>query len=127
MKYLCIIFIGGLLIALSCMGHVCAGAVEPATAFEYPESIGRDPFDPLVREEVTQGPEVVEGASGFELLGITWDGTVSLAMIVHQARNWLVSEGMKVADMEVDRIDGKNGEVVLLGDERIVILRMLDI
>lgn len=126
-KYLCVIFIGGLLIVCSCVGHTYAVAAELTTAFEYPESVGRDPFDPLIREEVTQGPEVVESASGFELLGITWDGTASLALITHEAKNWLVSEGMKIADLEVDRIDGKNGEVVLLGDERIVILRMLDI
>ena len=126
MKYVFLVFVAGLFVVSFHVAQVCAEEVDFPDAFQYPRAVGRDPFQPLVREEVTQA-EVVENTGGFELLGITWNGRVSLALITYRNTNWLVSEGMQIADLKVDRIEGKRGEVVLSGDEKIVILRMLDI
>lgn len=112
--------------------------------FEYPATGGRDPFFPLIvekKEEVKQKPQELKSISQpeekkplpvitrseYKLVGIVWQGEESVALISKQGKNWVVKEGMSIDNFKVARIEGKEGRVTLLGEDKIIQLNMLEI
>ena len=101
------------------------------SVFEYPVTQGRDPFYPLVQAEekievVEEKPLPVVTQSAYKLVGIAWEGKKSIALIAKEGQTWMVEEGMVVNGLRVLRIQGQEGEVTLVGEDRIIKLKRLE-
>ncbi|MCD6575072.1 hypothetical protein J7K97_05290 [Candidatus Aerophobetes bacterium] len=106
--------------------------------FEYPPVKGRDPFYPLVRKEekvskvtepkkVEKKPLPVVTHSEYKVVGIVWREGEGIALIKKGEKSWVVKEGMVIDGLKVARIEGGRGEVILIGKDRIIKLKMLEI
>lgn len=105
--------------------------------FEYPLTGERDPFYPLVqapekteakstgKEPASPVPIIID--SEYRLLGIIWDETGSLALVAKGTNVWLIKEGMDFEGLQVARIQGEKGEVILVGENKIIQLKMFEI
>ena len=99
--------------------------------FKYPVVQGRDPFYPLVQAEkkievVEEKPLLVVTQSAYKVVGIAWEGKKNIALIAKEGQTWMVEEGMFVDGLRVLRIQGQEGEVTLVGEDRIIKLKMLE-
>jgi len=109
--------------------------------FEYPSISGRDPFVPLVKEKkplvvrkVSPKPRPkpekkilpVVTNSGYTLVGIVWSGEEGMALIEKKGKTWIVKEGMILDGLRVARIKGEKGEVILIGKDKIIKLRLME-
>ncbi|MCD6256942.1 hypothetical protein J7J45_02610 [Candidatus Aerophobetes bacterium] len=107
--------------------------------FEYPSISGRDPFVPLVKEKkplvvrkVSPKPKSekkilpVVTNSGYTLVGIVWSGEEGMALIEKKGKTWIVKEGMILDGLRVARIKGEKGEVILIGKDKIIKLRLME-
>lgn len=107
--------------------------------FEYPSISGRDPFVPLVKEKkplvvrkVSPKPKPerkilpVVTNSGYTLVGIVWSGEEGMALIEKKGKTWIVKEGMILDGLRVARIKGEKGEVILIGKDKIIKLRLME-
>jgi len=101
--------------------------------FEYPTVKGRDPFSSLVQpkkkpeERPEKRPVPVITKSEYRVIGLVWDGGADVALITRGMNVWVAKEGEVIDGLKVARIKGKEGEVVLVGEDKIIKLKMLDI
>jgi len=99
----------------------------------------RDPFIPLVAKEkivvveesMETRPQVPETRpkkivteSGYRLIGLVWDKKGVFALIEGKDGKWIVKKGDQIGKFQVFEIEAKKGEVTLIGEEKIVKLRM---
>lgn len=103
------------------------------SVFEYPPVTGRDPFSPLIKPEKESKTESEENKiipvvthSKYKLVGIAWYERKGVALISAEGEIWIVEEGMSVDGLKVARINGKEGEVMLVGEDRIIQLNMME-
>ncbi|MBC7190379.1 hypothetical protein H5U35_09320 [Candidatus Aerophobetes bacterium] len=75
------------------------------------------------KEEKKPLPVVIN--SEFKLIGIVWQKTGAVAFIAGRGKTWVVEEGTTVDGFKVARIEGEKGEVTLLGEDKIIKLKML--
>ncbi len=109
--------------------------------FEYPPVKGRDPFYPLIQQKkekrqqpppLSSKPKVKEkekplqvvSHSKYKLIGIVWYERKGVALISGEGKTWVVEEGMSINGLKVARIDGEKGEVMLVGEDKIIQLKM---
>ncbi|MBE0478338.1 hypothetical protein IBX65_04370 [Candidatus Aerophobetes bacterium] len=114
--------------------------------FEYPPVKERDPFSPLIQpekkleeepvkkepikepvKEPEKKPLPVITRSEYKLVGIIWDARGSIALVARGVNTWLVEEGMTLDGLKVARIEAEKGEVILVGEDKIIKLNMLEI
>lgn len=106
--------------------------------FEYPPVKERDPFSPLVQPEEKSGkipekkpekkPPQVITESVYKVVGIVWNEGEDMALITKGANNiWIAKEGMVLDGLKVARIEGEKGEVILIGEDKIIKLKMLGV
>jgi len=97
----------------------------------------RDPFIPLVtKEKIVEKAEKTEQKvekpkpkkittdSGYRLIGLVWDKKGVFALIEGKDGKWIVKKGDQIGKFQVFKIEAKKGEVTLIGEEKIVKLRM---
>ena len=97
----------------------------------------RDPFIPLVtKEKIVEKAEKTEQKvekskpkkittdSGYRLIGLVWDKKGVFALIEGKDGKWIVKKGDQIGKFQVFEIEAKKGEVTLIGEEKIVKLRM---
>ncbi|RLE12326.1 hypothetical protein DRJ04_06420 [Candidatus Aerophobetes bacterium] len=102
--------------------------------FKYPVIKERDPFSPLIKKEEKpkeekpkKKPLPVVTQSEYKLVGIVWYGERGVALISKGGKSWVAEEGQVLDGLKVARIEGERGEVILVGEDKIVKLRMLKI
>jgi len=130
-----------LIFALFCLyplkGGVCQEEKILSQIFEYPPTKEKDPFSPLIKKEEKEKEEKVvkkeekllqvTTSSEYELVGIVWCGGEAIALIKKRDKSWVVSEGMILDSLKVARIEGNKGEVILIGENKIIKLKMLEV
>ncbi len=97
----------------------------------------RDPFIPLVtKEKIVEKAEKTEQKvekpkpkkittdSGYRLIGLVWDKKGVFALIEGKDGKWIVKKGDQIGKFQVLKVEAKKGEVTLIGEEKIVKLRM---
>ena len=97
----------------------------------------RDPFIPLVtKEKIVEKAEKTEQKvekpkpkkittdSGYRLIGLVWDKKGVFALIEGKDGKWIVKKGDRIGKFQVFKVEAKKGEVTLIGEEKIVKLRM---
>lgn len=97
----------------------------------------RDPFIPLVaKEKIVEKaekreqkvekpkPKKITTDSGYRLIGLVWDKKGVFALIEGKDGKWIVKKGDQIGKFQVFKIEAKKGEVTLIGEEKIVKLRM---
>jgi len=109
----------------------------------------RDPFTPLVakekivvveekeritpeleRAEKTEQkvekpkPKKITADSGYRLIGLVWDKKGVFALIEGKDGKWIVKKGDRIGEFQVFKVEAKKGEVTLIGEEKIVKLKM---
>jgi len=97
----------------------------------------RDPFIPLVaKEKIVEKaekreqkvekpkPKKITTDSGYRLIGLVWDKKGVFALIEGKDGKWIVKKGDRIGKFQVFKLEAKKGEVTLVGEEKIVKLRM---
>jgi len=97
----------------------------------------RDPFIPLVaKEKIVEKaekreqkvekpkPKKITTDSGYRLIGLVWDKKGVFALIEGKDGKWIVKKGDQIGKFQVFKLEAKKGEVTLIGEEKIVKLRM---
>ncbi len=97
----------------------------------------RDPFIPLVaKEKIVEKvekreqkvekpkPKKITTDSGYRLIGLVWDKKGVFALIEGKDGKWIVKKGDQIGKFQVFKLEAKKGEVTLVGEEKIVKLRM---
>ena len=97
----------------------------------------RDPFIPLVtKEKIVEKaekteqkvekpkPKKITADSGYRLIGLVWDKKGVFALIEGKDGKWIVKKGDRIGKFQVFKVEAKKGEVTLIGEEKIVKLRM---
>ncbi|MFQ6066444.1 MAG: hypothetical protein ACE5K3_04090 [bacterium] len=109
----------------------------------------RDPFIPLITEEKSTiveekkepppeiaKPEIIKqevekpkskkivSQSGYRLIGLVWDKKGVFALIEGKDGKWIVKKGDRIGKFQVFKVESKKGEVILMGENEIVKLRM---
>ena len=97
----------------------------------------RDPFIPLVtKEKIVEKAEKTEQKvekpkpkkittdSGYRLIGLVWDKKGVFALIEGKDGKWIVKKGDQIGKFQVFKLEAKKGEVTLVGEKKIVKLRM---
>lgn len=97
----------------------------------------RDPFIPLVaKEKIVEKaekreqkvekpkPKKITTDSGYRLIGLVWDKKGVFALIEGKDGKWIVKKGDQIGKFQVFKLEAKKGEVTLVGEKKIVKLRM---
>ena len=83
------------------------------------------PQVPETRQEVEKSrPKKIVTESGYRLIGLVWDKKGVFALIEGKDGKWIVKKGDQIGKFQVFKVEAKKGEVTLIGEEKIVKLRM---
>jgi len=89
------------------------------------ESMKTRPQVPETRQEVGKSrPKKIVTESGYRLIGLVWDKKGVFALIEGKDGKWIVKKGDRIGEFQVFKVEAKKGEVTLVGEEKIVKLRM---
>ena len=89
------------------------------------ESMETRPQVPETRQEVEKSrPKKIVTESGYRLIGLVWDKKGVFALIEGKGGKWIVKKGDRIGEFQVFKVEAKKGEVTLIGEEKIVKLRM---
>ncbi|MFQ5835158.1 MAG: hypothetical protein ACE5HR_04470 [bacterium] len=89
------------------------------------ESMETRPQVPETRQEVEKSkPKKIVTESGYRLIGLVWDKKRVFALIQGKDGKWIVKKGDRIGEFQVFKVEAKKGEVTLIGEEKIVKLRM---
>jgi Tfp pilus assembly protein PilP len=83
---------------------------------EKPEKTNQKVERPKLKKIVTH--------SGYRLIGLIWDKKGVFALIEGEDGKWIVKKGDRIGKFQVFKVEPKKGEVTLIGEEKIVKLRM---
>ena len=83
------------------------------------------PQVPETRQEVKKSqPKKIVTESGYRLIGLVWDKKGVFALIEGKDGKWIVKKGDRIGEFQVFELEAKKGEVTLVGEKKIVKLRM---
>ncbi len=89
------------------------------------ESMETRPQVPETRQEVKKSqPKKIVTESGYRLIGLVWDKKGVFALIEGKDGKWIVKKGDRIGEFQVFKLEAKKGEVTLVGEKKIVKLRM---
>ncbi len=69
-------------------------------------------------------PKKITADSGYRLIGLVWDKKGVFALIEGKNGKWIVKKDDQIEKLQVFKIEAKKGEVTLIGEEKIVKLKM---
>jgi hypothetical protein len=69
-------------------------------------------------------PKKITTDSGYRLIGLVWDKKGVFALIEGKNGKWIVKKDDQIEKFQVFKIEAKKGEVSLIGEEKIVKLKM---